>query len=273
MVSGLVLFHLVDQGKLSLDSTTGTVLGWTGAKANITLRHLLSFTSGLAATNACTANPAITLAACVSTIAATTLSALPGKQFEYGPVHLAVAGRMAEVATGKSWNTLFSESVAQPLGLPSDVKYTTAPRSGTGTTNPLVAAGLQASMNEYRPLLATVFHEGSFGGKTIASRTLFTTQASEPFPTATIAGSPIADMGLPFHYGLAAWLECAPPANGCAVLSSPGAWGFTPWIDRDAGYYAIIGTFVNSSGENGVVDFSVDLAQDLKPEIRKALGK
>ena len=31
----------------------------------------------------------------------------------------------------------------------------------------------------------------------------------------------------------AAWLECPPPAVNCAVLSSPGAFGFTPWLDRD----------------------------------------
>ena len=47
LVSGFVLLRLVDQGLLTLDSTTGTVLGWTGPQAAITLRQLLSFTSGL----------------------------------------------------------------------------------------------------------------------------------------------------------------------------------------------------------------------------------
>src|SRR5688572_8889831 len=47
LVAGLVLMRLVDQGLLSLDSTTGAVLGWTGPQAAITLRQLLSFTSGL----------------------------------------------------------------------------------------------------------------------------------------------------------------------------------------------------------------------------------
>src|SRR6187455_855987 len=43
MVTGVVLFRLVDEGRLSLDSTTGTVLGWRGENGGITLRHLLSF--------------------------------------------------------------------------------------------------------------------------------------------------------------------------------------------------------------------------------------
>jgi hypothetical protein len=44
-----------------------------------------------------------------------------------------------------------------------------------------------------------------------------------------------------FRYGLSAWLECATPAEGCHKMSSPGAFGFTPWIDRENGYYAILG--------------------------------
>ena len=50
----------------------------------------------------------------------------------------------------------------------------------------------------------------------------------------------------PFRYGLAVWLECATPtafASGCNSQSSPGAFGFTPWFDRDAGYYAMIGMY------------------------------
>jgi len=46
MVAGLTILRLVDQGFLSMDSTTGSVLGWTGPQAAITLEQLLSFTSG-----------------------------------------------------------------------------------------------------------------------------------------------------------------------------------------------------------------------------------
>jgi hypothetical protein len=178
---------------------------------------------------------------------------------------------MAEVVSGEAWNTLFAERVASPLGLSRELGYTTLPRSGTGTSNPLVAAGLAASMDDYRPILGAVFHAGTYGGVTIAGPEIFAAQATEPFPSASIEYSPLEDMGLAFRYGLAAWLECPPPAEDCAVLSSPGAWGFTPWLDRDGGYYAIIGTFIDSTGEDGVVDFAVELAQDLKPEILRAL--
>ena len=38
MVTGVVLFRLVDEGRLSLDSTTGAVLGWRGEKGALTLQ-------------------------------------------------------------------------------------------------------------------------------------------------------------------------------------------------------------------------------------------
>ena len=105
---------------------------------------------------------------------------------------------------------------------------------------------------------------------TLISSALFTAQATEQYPNAVIGNSPFANTGFNFHYGLAAWLECPPPATNCAVLSSPGAFGFTPWFDRDSGYYAILGMEVTES-QSGVVAFAVNLAQDLKPLIRSAL--
>jgi D-alanyl-D-alanine-carboxypeptidase/D-alanyl-D-alanine-endopeptidase len=68
MVAGLVLLRLIDQGFLTLDSTTGAVLGWTGPQGAITLRQLLSFTSGLEREAPCTLLAGITLADCVTSI-------------------------------------------------------------------------------------------------------------------------------------------------------------------------------------------------------------
>lgn len=272
MVSGTLLFELIRQGHLTLDSTTGEVLGWTGDKAGITLRHLLSFTSGLPPSHLCTFQPGITLAACVSSIANASPVAPPGTRFDYGSTHLHVAARMAEVATGKTWNTLFAETLAQPLGLPPEVTYFTAPNRPNGTTNPLVAGGLRASMNEYAPLLAIVFHRGTFGGRTFGTPELFDAQAIEPYPGVIIGNSPARDMGLDLRYGLTAWLECQTPAQGCSVISSPGAFGWTPWVDRDAGYYAVLGMHLERDDPGaGVVSFAMNLSLALQPLIREAL--
>ncbi|WP_233601936.1 serine hydrolase [Corallococcus sp. CA047B] len=272
MASGLALFRLVDAGVLSLDSTTGEVLGWTGPQAGITLRHLLSFTSGLEPNHPCTVQMGGTLAQCVEAIAAGTPVAPPGTRFDYGSAHLHVAARMAEVRTGKPWQDIFDEQVKTPLGLTSaELAYYTFPRNTLGTSNPLIAGGLRSTMDEYAKLLGVVYHRGTVGGVPFASASLFDAQSREPYDV-VIGSSPMVDGGLTYHYGLTAWLECDTPSTGCAVVSSPGAFGFTPWVDRDSGYYAILGMQLEATNEERVGAFSVGLEQRLRPEIRAAVA-
>jgi len=269
LVSGLVLFDVVRRGLLSLDATTGDVLGWTAPNAAITLRHLLSFTSGLPPDATCTANPLTTLAACAATLEAATPVAAPGAHFDYGSTHLLVAGAMAEQATGQRWNDLYAQTLAAPLGLPAYVTYYTAPRQSIGLANPLLAGGLRASMNDYHHFLAIEFHEGTYGALNIGTPALFDEQAKEPFPDAVVGSSPLPA----FRYGFTSWLECDTPETGCQLLASPGAFGFTPWFDRAAGYYAILGMELASTGsDEGVVAFAVTLQRDLQPLIAAALA-
>lgn len=276
LASALAILRLVSQGYLALDATTGEVLGWTGPQAAITLRQLLSFTSGLPTSTVppavpCIFDPTTTLAACVGEIAAVAPAAAPATTFEYGSTHLHVAARMAEVAAGSPWNALFAGQLGAPLGLPAAVTYYTFPRQAVGSANPLVAGGLRASMDEYAELLRLAYHRGARDGVQLIDAALMDLQAVEPYPGVTVVASPVADLGLDFRYGLGAWLECATPATGCAVLSSPGAFGWTPWLDRETGYYAILGMELDGGPDEGVVDFSVNLAQALKPAIAAAL--
>jgi serine-type D-Ala-D-Ala carboxypeptidase/endopeptidase len=272
MVAGLVLFRLITDGRLRLDSTTGEVLGWTGPKAAIALRHLLSFTSGLPPDAICTLLSNVSLQDCVVQIERLDPVAAPGARFDYGSTHLHVAGRMAEVAGGKAWADLFSEQIRDPLGLPPQVAFYTLPMQGVGTQNPLIAGGLQASMDEYARLLGLVFRRGLLGTRRLLRDDLFSEQARAPYPAAVIGESPARQVGYDYRYGLTAWLECATPAEGCAVISSPGAFGWTPWLDRAAGYYAMIGT-LDGKSQGKVVKASMDAAAALKPAITRALAQ
>jgi len=270
MVAGLTLLRLIDQGKLALDSTTGQVLGWKGPQAAITLRQLLSFTSGLPPRHMCTLQPNITLAECVNTLSKLKLDAAPGTRFDYGNTHLHVAARMAEVVTGETWNVLFGMELRVPLKIGSEATFYTWPRKFTGTTNPLIAGGMQMTMDEYARILELEYHRGVYRGQRLIRDDLFTAQATEPYPNAVIGDSPVKKVGLNYHYGLASWLQCPPPAVNCPVQTSPGAFGFTPWVDRDGGYYAILAMDIGGR-RTGVVKFSVQLAEQLRPMIRKAL--
>ncbi len=267
IVSGTTILRLVDQGFLSLDSTTAAVLGWTDEKGAITLRHLLSFTSGLAPEHLCSYIANTTLADCVQTIAATDLIAPPGTQFDYGSTHLHVAARMAEVATGRPWNDIFAQQLRSPLGLPTDIVYYTNPKQPVATTNPLPAGGLRITMNEYARILQFIFDKGKWQGSSLLAAHFFDLQATAPFPNATIRTTPAQ---LPLRYGLTAWLECDTPADGCASISSPGVFGFTPWLDREHGYFAILGMEIPAEDNRGM---AVEIERTLKPLIEAAIAK
>jgi D-alanyl-D-alanine-carboxypeptidase/D-alanyl-D-alanine-endopeptidase len=269
LVSGVTLFRLIDAGYLSLDSTTAQVLGWTGTKGEITLRHLLSFTSGLEPEHPCTYQSGITLDACVQEIAARDLLASPGTRFDYGSTHLHVAARMAELTVGSNWNEIFDQQIRQPLQLSTEFGYYGAPRQGAGPNpaNPLLAGGMRASMNDYANVLRFVYQKGQWQGSQLLAPGIFDTQAIEPYPNVIVGSTPSA---LYARYGLTAWLECATPATGCATISSPGAFGFTPWLDRATGYYAILGMELDDlRADRGL---GPTIQRQLKPLIAEAVA-
>jgi serine-type D-Ala-D-Ala carboxypeptidase/endopeptidase len=270
LVSGVTLFRLIDAGYLSLDSTTGQLLGWQGEKGTITLRHLLSFTSGLDPEHACTYQPDTPLAECVEEISQVDLLGPPGSRFDYGSTHLQVAALMAEVTTGSSWNDIFHAQIRAPLGLPAQFAYYSQPRQSVDTrpTNPLLAGGMRASMNDYERVLHFVFDKGRWQGTQLLSPAIFDAQTITPYPAATIGTTPAF---INVRYGLTAWLECDTPATGCSTISSPGAFGFTPWIDRDIGYYAIIGMQIEDyQADRGS---GTSLQRTLKPLITQAMAE
>jgi CubicO group peptidase (beta-lactamase class C family) len=268
LVAGVTLFRLIDEGYLSLDSTTAEVLGWTGTKGEITLRHLLSFTSGLEPENACTVQPGITLADCVDEIAQGDLLAPPGTRFDYGSTHLHVAARMAEVAVGAEWNAIYEQQLRLPLQLSPEFVYYSAPRQviGANPINPLIAGGMRASMNDYANVLRFVYDKGRWQGAQLLAPGIFDQQTIEPYPNVIIGSTPSA---LNARYGLTAWLECATPSTGCSTISSPGAFGFTPWLDRATGYYAILGMELDDlRADRGIGPL---IQQTLKPLIVEAV--
>ena len=61
--------------------------------------------------------------------------------------------------------------------------------------------------------------------------------------TVQTLGKPMAWMppGAPagWQYALGNWCEAWKPDGSCTMVSSPGAFGTFPWIDRQSGLYGI----------------------------------
>src|SRR5262245_46717506 len=125
---------LQDEGKLSVDDPVVKYLPEFGKVAlkdgsspatQITIRHLLTHTSGVDAPAPFQADKAPTLADIATAIAKQPLQFEPGSQWRYG-VGLTVAGRIVEVVSGKPFETFVDERICQPLGMRDTTFYPTA---------------------------------------------------------------------------------------------------------------------------------------------------
>jgi len=247
-LSGLTIARLVDQGRMRWTDTVGQYIpGVAADKAGITLEQLFSHTSGLpAGDNACLSNPLHTLASCADRILQSTLIGAPGKVFAYGGNSMQVAGRMAEVATGKTWDDVFLEEMVAPLGL-SGTDYATASTAPgyVRNANPRIAGGVRSTLDDYGRVLDMLLARGCLDGgfptacaegRRFLSTATLDAMARDRTIGTTDVSRPAVTVG--FGYGFGMWIENADGVNAQIaqpILSSPGAFGTTPWVNYRTG--------------------------------------
>jgi len=277
-VTSTVILRLVAAGTFphGLDTQASELLvdssgqPWTGHMGSITLRHLLSFTSGISGDNDASDQVLITLDAAVKQIyadSAATASA-PGSYFYYGSTHMRIAARMAERATGKPWKQLFAEQLHDPMGWSADSIY-----SGGGP-NPNPAGGLKCTGQEYMRFLLMQLRNGLDGSQVFLPPASILAQRTDGYgPSTTLVYSPyVAMTGRNYHYALGNWLETtyggAPSASDPLLRhSSTGTFGWAPWIAADGTYGGIIMTLQ----AQGNTLPSERLKAQLDPLVRAAL--
>lgn len=280
-VTSTVLLRLVDAGAFphGLDTQAKELLvdaggnPWTGPMGDITLRHLLSFTSGISGDDPASENVFITLKAAVDQIYAddAATASVPGSYFYYGSTHMRIAARMAEVATGKKWAQLFAEQLHDPMGWSATSIY-----SGGGP-NPNPAGGLKCTGLEYMRFLMMQLRGGLDGTQVFLSPAMIAAQRTDGYgPTTTLAYSPYYDrIGKTYHYALGNWLETAggggpTPTDPVLRYSSTGTFGWAPWITADGAYGGVIMTQQPTQGDTVP---SENLKAALDPLIRAALAQ
>ena len=220
-ISASVIMSLVDEGKLSLDAPISQYLPkLTGQEGSITLRQLLSHTSGLRGFNRCLGDESTTLAKCTDQIFQVGLKVDPGTEFSYGGVSFQVAGRLAEVVSGKSWKTLFEERIKKPLNM---VNTTYG-----DTENPRIAGGAVSTLQDYANLLQMHVNGGMFNGKRVLSAASVDEMQRDQTRGVPIVLTPYKDNR---RYGLGEWRDIVDAKGKAIQLSCQGAFGFSPWID------------------------------------------
>jgi CubicO group peptidase (beta-lactamase class C family) len=282
-LSATVIMRLVDRGVMPLDAPLSTWLTdrsgapWTGLLGKATLRHALSFTTGIDGDQASADQPDTTLAEAVVRIyEAQSGSAAPaGSVFSYGSTHLRIAARAAEVATGRPWAEIVSTELTGPLGMTS-----TTVAGPAFQRNPNPAGTVHSNGLDYMRFMLLQLRRGLAGNTRLLGENAIDEQRREQWaPGTTIRNSPyLTQSGRDIHYGLGLWRECATPANVAACdaalrVSSTGAFGWAPWIDLQGpatGHYAaVIMTRQPNSADNLP---SERLKAQLDPLIRQALA-
>lgn len=164
-VSGVCVMRTVEEGYLTLDDLASTHLPyWTvdpaDARSRVTLRHLLSFVSGMSGSTACPAEMDFnTCVADMYTRSATSWE--PGEAVVYNEVHLMYAGAMAAAASNIPMEALFERYIFGPAQMTST--FFTGPNG-----RPLLGSGLSTTPEDYGNFLR-MYYNGELVG--IATRT------------------------------------------------------------------------------------------------------
>jgi len=113
-------------------------------------------------------------------------------------------------------------------------------------TQPLLAGGIYASADDYSPILRAILG-GQLGMlEALGTHAVCAWTASG----CNAAASPIHQAH--WHYSITHWVE-DDPTSGDGAFSSPGAFGFYPWIEANKKFYGVISRYVpsNAAVQNG----------------------
>jgi len=228
MISGLV-----NDGTMSYDDKPSKYLDWwtkdpQDSRSKVTLRHLLSFTSGYKKDTS--AGFCLGFLKCAEKLyEAATDYGPPGERFEYLSIHLQFAGAMAVAASGKEITTLFEEYLYKPFNMTRTSWYP--------EREPQMATGIVSTGDDFEQLLSRLLTEKVLSKEVT---TMMETDWTKP---------PIHPSGDGWfgHYGMGHWWECfgyskpsehAPLPQRCLdyhIQAGPGEFGFYPMIDRSGG--------------------------------------
>jgi CubicO group peptidase (beta-lactamase class C family) len=233
-----IMMALVDDGTLSLDDSIGQYLPEYGAGnlSLITVRQCLSHTSGLPGQSQWISNDTISMREAATRIAQAGLRAtpgggdvLPGTDFVYGGVSMHVAAAAAEVAAGQPFSRLAQERLFGPLGMTNT--------TFGSTQNPRVAGGAVSTVHDYLALVDMHRQNGLFAGERVLSEAACIEMRLDQTNGVPIVSSPEPA----WRYGLGLWRDVVDSESGEAIrVSSPGAFGFTPWLEVDSGLVGVI---------------------------------
>jgi CubicO group peptidase (beta-lactamase class C family) len=150
---------LVEQGRLVLGATLGTILGESVPEhlAKITISQLLTHTSGISSWTACYNNGTGLDAAVGAIFALPAPTAAPGTRYEYSCLNFILLARILKTLTGQTVEKFATDNVFTPLGLKS---LTYHPKTNLDQVAPTIS---REGPDKDTPLTGVV-HDGNARG-------------------------------------------------------------------------------------------------------------
>lgn len=267
--TGVAILILQEEGKLSIDDPVAKHLPEfanlktpSGKPANLTLKHLLTHSSGLGEATAAEQRDAKNLAELVPHFLDKKMQFEPGAKWSYCQSGINTLGRIIEVASGQPYDQFVHDRIFAPLGMKDTTFYPTREQQAriaktykrNGTTNklevadlaifggrkleerdrvPLANGGLFSTADDYGRFCQMLLNDGTLDGKTIlkpASVKQLATVISGDLKTGFTPGN---------GWGCAVCVVREP--QGITAMLSPGsfghggAYGTQAWIDPQKG--------------------------------------
>jgi CubicO group peptidase (beta-lactamase class C family) len=272
-ITGTAIMMLRDEGKLNVDDPVakyipelGALKTPTGEPANLTLKHLMTHTSGLAEATAEESKAAKKLADLIPAYAGKPMLFEPGSKWQYCQSGINTLGRIIEVVSGMPFEQFLERRLFRPLGMKDtafylrenqlsrlvtpawqekDGRLITAAISllnGKPATDadryPAANGGLFSTAADYAHFARMILNGGTLNGKRYLkpeSVELMTTVQSGAVTTGFTPGN---------GWGLT-WCVVREPQGVTAMLSPGtvghgGAYGTQAWIDPKKGVALIL---------------------------------
>jgi len=293
-VTGVAIAMLIDEGKVAIDDPVARFIPEfadlktpSGKPAGLTIRQILTHTSGLGEAPPEATRNARELADLVPVWLAAPMKYEPGEKWVYTQSGINLAGRIVEVVSGRRFDGFLQERLFAPLGMSETTFSPTEqqrsrmatcyakdahsgrlaavpPRAeyGAPTIPPQGNGGLFSTPLDYARLCRMLLNGGTLDGRRYLGergmRAVATVQTGG-MQTGFFQSEASGRRGDHYGWGLGTCVLRA-PHPGVAAMLSPGtfghggAWGTQAWVDpvRGVAYILMVqrANFPNSDGSD-----------------------
>lgn len=283
-ITATAILMLQDQGKLSVDDPVAKYVPEfaklataDGTAATITLKHLLTHSSGLAESTKEERDGAKTLADLIPGFTSRPLQFAPGARWAYCQSGINTLGRIVEVVSGESFPAFLQQRLFTPLGMVDTTFYPAPPQVARLATTykregdalapaklpwdfdpansghyPAPNGGLFSTASDYGRYLRMLLNNGSLDGRTYLSKAAvlqLRTVASGDLKTGFTDGN---------GWGLGVCVVREPQGVSADLSAGSfghgGAFGTQAWVDpvKKVAYLLLVqrSNFPNSDGSD-----------------------